>query len=177
MTCSGLVVESVEWVARTSVDLTVIVNDTTFHAVGPAPRDHTGWRFLRVKVLGVGLLIGPVRSKHLLEFIDFKGVSSDPVGCRSTNTCNSSPLDDLDVPNARDDRVVDLEDDSDTKIIPAVSADRAGLSFAYLYSTPSLIETGFFFRFSSNALSWRSKLIFLPGGRVGESSCKATTVT
>ena len=73
--------------------------------------------------------------------------------CGSINTSYSTPLDDLDVSDTGDNRVVDLESDSNTKATPAVSGDRAGLSLTYLYSTPSLIEIGFFFRCSSNAVS------------------------
>lgn len=73
--------------------------------------------------------------------------------------------------------MVHLEGNSNTEIIPAVSAEYVGLPFTYLYSTPSLIEIGFFFKLSSNALSWMLTTIFLPGGRVGELSSKVNTVT
>ena len=62
---------------RTSVHLAVVVDDATFHAVSPTPREQTRWRLFRVKVLGVGVRIGSVRSKHLLELIDFGDVSAD----------------------------------------------------------------------------------------------------
>jgi hypothetical protein len=96
---------------------------------------------------------------------------------KSISTCDPGSFNDLDVPNARDNRVVDLEGDSDTKIAPAVSSDHAGHPLTYLYSTPSLIESGFFCKSASLALSARLKMIFLPGGRVGESSSKVNTVT
>lgn len=96
---------------------------------------------------------------------------------RSIGTFKPAPPNDLHVSNARDNRVVDLEGNSDTKTTPAVSADHIDLLSTHLYSTPSLIESGFFFKSSSFALSLRLKMIFLPGGRVGESSSKVNTVT
>jgi len=166
--------------ARTSIHLTIIVNDTTSHAVGSAPRKHTRRRLVRVKVFGVGLVfrVGSVRPKHLLELIDFKDHERrSPQERRSIGTCHSGSLNDLKIPNTRDNGVVDPESNSDTRIMPAVSADRAGRPLTYLYSIPSLIEIGFFFKLSRYALSWMLKPIFLPGGRVGESSSKVTTVT
>lgn len=100
-----------------------------------------------------------------------------PKECRSISTCDPGSLNNLDVSNTRYNRVIDLEGNSDTKITPAVSVGRASLPFAYLYSTPSLIKIGFFFKSPSDALFWRLKAIFLPGGRVEETSSKVKTVT
>jgi len=69
--------------ARTSVHLAVIVNDATSHAVRSTPRDETRWRLIRLKVLDVGLRPRPVRSKHLVELIDFKGMSADQWGVQT----------------------------------------------------------------------------------------------
>ena len=167
-----------KWKTRTSIHLTIVVNDAALHAIGPRPRDHTGWRLVRIKVLAVGFWARSVRSKHLLELINCEDMSADhSKECRSASTCDSGPFDNLDVSNARDNRVVDLEGDSDTTITPAVSAGHASLPFTYLYSTPSLMVTGFFFKLASDVLSRRSKLTFLPGGRVEEASSKVKTVT
>ena len=73
--------------------------------------------------------------------------------------------------------MVDLEGDSDTKIASAVSGGHTRLLSTYLYSTPSLITIGFFFKLPSDAVSWRSNLIFFPGGRVGDASSKVKMVT
>ena len=66
--------------ARTSEHLAVVVYDATFHDVGSTPREHTRRRLLRLKVFGISLRIWSVRSKHLLELIDFEGVSADDWG-------------------------------------------------------------------------------------------------
>lgn len=100
-----------------------------------------------------------------------------PKGHRSISTCDSGSLDDLEVSNTRDNRVVDLEGNPDTKIIRAVSADHAGLLSTYLYSTPSLIEIGCFFKLASDSLLLMSKVIFFPGGKVGDASSRVKTVT
>lgn len=47
----------------------------------------------------------------------------------------------------------------------------------HLYSTPSLMLMGFFLTFVSCEGSWRSRMSFLPGGNVGESSSRVNTVT
>lgn len=73
--------------------------------------------------------------------------------------------------------MVDLEGNPDTKIATVVSGDHARLPSAYLYSTPSLIEIGFFFKLLSDAVSWSLKTICFPGGRVGDASSKVMTVT
>ena len=52
---SGLVIGRMEWMARTSVHLAVIVDDTTSHVVRPTPREDTRWGLLRLKVLGVSV--------------------------------------------------------------------------------------------------------------------------
>lgn len=73
--------------------------------------------------------------------------------------------------------MIDLEGDSDTDITSAVSADRVGHPHTYLYSTPSLMVIGFLAKPATKALSLRLMMIFLPGGRVGESSSSVSTVT
>lgn len=70
----------VEWIARTGIDLTVIVNDATSHAVGPAPREHPGRRLLWIKVLGISLWTRSIGPKHLFKLVNFKDVSADHPG-------------------------------------------------------------------------------------------------
>ena len=62
---------------HTSIHFTIIIDDAAFHAVRPTPREHARWRLLGVKVLGVRLRTGSVRSKHLLELVNFKNVSAN----------------------------------------------------------------------------------------------------
>ena len=61
---------------------------------------------------------------------------------------------------------------------PNQRAARIGrLHATHLYSTPSLMVMGFFLTFTSWEGSWRSRISFLPGGSVGESSSRVSTVT
>jgi len=85
---SYLAVGNMEWRTRTGVHLTIIVNDATFHVVGPASREHTRWGLVRVKVLGVRLWTGSVRSKHLLKLVNFGDMSAD----RPRNVDQSVPV-------------------------------------------------------------------------------------
>lgn len=65
-----------EEVARTMVNLAIIVDNSAPHIVCPSSREKTFWRLVRVKVLGVGLVARPVRSEHLLKFINFEEMSA-----------------------------------------------------------------------------------------------------
>ena len=74
---SNLVSVNEEQAIRTSVHLVIIVNNTTRHMVRPGSRNHAGRRFFCLEVLDVGVLIGSIRSNHLLQLIDFGDMSAD----------------------------------------------------------------------------------------------------
>ena len=82
---------------RTSVDLAIVVDDAAPDVVGARAGEHAAGRLFWVEVLGVGARLRRVGAEHLLELVDL----------------DAGALDDLDVADAGDDGVVDLEVDTD----------------------------------------------------------------